>query len=761
MKRNILTILFFLSLFFIISAKAQPTLTYKMANPRIYRSTGNGGAQKTMLQYDIFVKASATGTYFYGAQLGFLVGTPANYNTSGGPPTIFCDVTTGILATKGTYIYSAKAWGFPAVGFGMGVAIDGANWTNTPVTTACVPLTTSYQLLCTIGIEIAEGVSSSGMAELTFDLASMPGGTGETQNYMLSTEKIGDPLHDYGDPSRETPEFTNLYLGRIYCNRWGWSEYSISGSNTQPAPIWSNVYSTSVWDTTTFVGSSGAAPQITATNCQANNLRIHAGAALKIIPGGELKVTASTEINQPRGLWIASTSLGTSGIGAFMDNGEGSVTYNTDGYARIDRYVGQNQWHLIGFPLHTVNPQVNFLSTYLKWYNETMSTTTALAGNKWTYLIMESSVADDLRGYSFWSNSATTGDYTIKYAANGANHLVSGILSRGLTHTAFTDASYDGWNLVANMYPCPIDWEASSGWTKTNVDPTIYLWSQTSGSYATYNGSTHAGTLGGVRYIPSMQGFFVHVTAAGTLDMNNNVKIFNSQAFWKDQTTYNELLDLNVDGNGYKDEAKVWFNHSATVNFDPEYDNYKLTGLDEAPQFYSQLADGNNAAINTLPWSGLNTVVPMGFSLKADAPVTITASNMESFKPRTRIYLEDKKEANTQELTVNPVYTFTASPNDDPNRFVLHFYNPSYGIEDKNLAGLQIYSFEEFVYVRNLVKGITKGTIQIFDPIGRKVFQGTLKDVELNKYLPGVNEGYYMVRVVTDDNSYTQKVYLK
>ena len=74
---------------------------------------------------------------------------------------------------------------------------------------------------------------------------------------------------------------------------------------------------------------------------------------------------------------------------------------------------------------------------------------------------------------------------------------------------------------------------------------------------------------------------------------------------------------------------------------------------------------------------------------------------------------------------------------------------------------MQIYSFEEYVYVRNLVKGTTKGTIEIYDLLGRKVFQGNLKDMELNKYLPGVNEGYFMVRVVTEVNSYTKKVYLK
>ena len=127
----------------------------------------------------------------------------------------------------------------------------------------------------------------------------------------------------------------------------------------------------------------------------------------------------------------------------------------------------------------------------------------------------------------------------------------------------------------------------------------------------------------------------------------------------------------------------------------------------------------------------------------------------------TRIYLEDKKEGQTQELTVNPVYTFTASSDDDVNRFVIHFYNPNVGVDNKDLSGIQIYSFDDYVYVRNLVKGTTKGSIQIYDVLGKKVFSGILQDMELNKFMPGVMEGYYMVRVITADNSYTQKVYLK
>ncbi|MGA2822118.1 MAG: T9SS type A sorting domain-containing protein [Bacteroidales bacterium] len=753
MKNYIFSMAIMFLMLFCHLAQGQPTLSFKMDNPHVLRS-----GDKQWFMYDVYLKASAGGTLLYATQLAFGVTDVDDYITS--PiSNLYINFSGGIL--NGTYggnaVYIALSQNWVTDNgpkrFGFSIVVN-SNLTGDPSLIPCAEVTTLYQKICTVGVEISEtGLNVA--CGITWNPTYMPVSQQQYCNGNL-------PGHlNYSSPNDfYSNDFANVYLARVYSSAYGWSQYG-GPANNSPYIYWTTALNTSVWDTI----STGGTGEIASTdkNCQASNLRIHPGAKLKIAAGGELKVAGNTQINQPRGLWIASD--GTS-AGAFMDNGEGSVTYGTGAYARIDRHVGSNNWHLIGFPLHIVNPQATFLGTYLKWYNETMSTTAALAANKWTYVNTETNETGDLKGWSHWSNYATTGDYTIKYAANGANHLVSGALTHGLTRTAFTDDGYDGWNLVANMYPCPIDWDPPSGigWTRTSVDPTIYMWSESIGNYAqyTYNGSGNGYTLnGGTRYIPSMQGFFVHATAATTFGMNNNVKVFNSQAFWKDQIAYNQLLDLNVDANSYKDEVKVWFNNSATVNFEPEYDTYKLWGLDEAPQLYCVLADGNNAAINALPWGGLNTVVPMGFSLNADTLVTITASNMESFKPGTRIFLEDKKVANTQELTVNPVYTFTASPNDDANRFVLHFYNPSYGIEDKNLAGMQIYSFEDYVYVRNLVKGTTKGEIQIYDLIGRKVFQGMLKDMELNKYLPGVDEGYYMVRVVTVDHSYTKKVYLK
>ncbi len=61
-----------------------------------------------------------------------------------------------------------------------------------------------------------------------------------------------------------------------------------------------------------------------------------------------------------------------------------------------------------------------------------------------------------------------------------------------------------GWNLVGNPYPSPIDWDAASGWTKTNVDNATYR-HVNNATWASYVGGV--GTNGGSQIYCFMSGF--------------------------------------------------------------------------------------------------------------------------------------------------------------------------------------------------------------------------------------------------------------
>jgi hypothetical protein len=92
-----------------------------------------------------------------------------------------------------------------------------------------------------------------------------------------------------------------------------------------------------------------------------------------------------------------------------------------------------------------------------------------------------------------------------------------------------------GFNLVGNPYPSPIDWNAASGWTKTNIDNANFTILKPA---LPMNGRELTELIlmafPAIRcckrpYNPSMQGFFIHVSAdlfpvTGILGMTNSVR---------------------------------------------------------------------------------------------------------------------------------------------------------------------------------------------------------------------------------------------
>ncbi len=525
-------------------------------------------------------------------------------------------------------------------------------------------------------------------------------------------------------------------MGRIYSSAWGWSQYStLSGQHT----IWATPVNTSVWDSLT------TAATIDTVGSQALALRIHAGGRLRIRPLTNLTCTGPTEINEPQGLRISSDATGT---GSFIDNG--TITYNTGGSAKVERYFpNDTYWHYYGLPVTSAIAQP-FTGLFMRWFDET------------TYafkeIIQVSTPLNPMWGYSVHANGSN------------ATVAVTGSLNTGnLTTPTLTSTNvagnYDGWNFAGNPYPSSINW-LSAGLTKTGIDAYKYTWNgQQYLQYSAVDSTTNNNGNSVNRFINPEQGFFVHVTTnggTGSLAFTNAARVHYTSVYNKTiatNTTPDKLI-LTATANGIDDEAHVVFSSDATAGFDPDYDALKLMGIQQAPNLYSTLPGDILASFNWLPWTGSNQVVPLGYSCGLSGVYRITASNMESFNPSTQIYLEDLKENFTQNLIANPAYDFNYVAGEDPNRFLLHFANSSTGITSRQGDELQIYSWEDIVYVKHLKPGDLRGTVSIYDLSGREVFSGVLENILLNKYLPGVTSGFYVVKVQTDRVFVTGKVFL-
>ena len=86
-----------------------------------------------------------------------------------------------------------------------------------------------------------------------------------------------------------------------------------------------------------------------------------------------------------------------------------------------------------------------------------------------------------------------------------------------------------GWNLLGNPTASALDWKAASGWTKTNISETIYVWDPSTNDYLVSNGIN--GNLPDNRIAP-WQAFWVQATAASpALSFTNDVKTIEPYLF--------------------------------------------------------------------------------------------------------------------------------------------------------------------------------------------------------------------------------------
>ncbi|MEI7660586.1 MAG: T9SS type A sorting domain-containing protein [Bacteroidota bacterium] len=328
-----------------------------------------------------------------------------------------------------------------------------------------------------------------------------------------------------------------------------------------------------------------------------------------------------------------------------------------------------------------------------------------------------------------------------------------------LTSTLISPAVYDGYNLIGNPYPSSTDW-SSAGWVRTNVDPVKYSFNIN--QYQTYNAVTGESTNGGDKYVRPEQGFFVHVTdnTPGTVSVDNSARVHTTGAYNKNASSISDQLVLTATANGIDDEAHVVFSNDATLNFDPELDAYKMTGSTQTPNLFSMLPAGITAAVNWLPRTGTGQVVPLGFSCGLSGIYIITAGNLGSFNAGTQIFLEDIRENNIQNLMTNPVYHFSYTAGEAAGRFLLHFSTTMIGTEDISTDRMQVYSWEDIVYVKHLNEGNVSGTVVIYDLTGKTVFSGKLENQPLNKFRPMVPDGLYMVKLQTARTFHTTKVFI-
>jgi hypothetical protein len=229
--------------------------------------------------------------------------------------------------------------------------------------------------------------------------------------------------------------------------------------------------------------------------------------------------------------------------------------------------------------------------------------------------------------------------------------------------------------------------------------------------------------------------------------------VHSSIGFYK--STVANLLELTVEGNNSSDKTFVHFNDQATADFDNEYDAYKLFGNYDAPQLFS-IIPGNILSINELPMAG-NEVVNLGFKSNIGAAYVLNASGIDNFASNVSVSLQDVKLNITQDLKVNPVYTFTYEEGDAENRFRLKFLDMT-GLTKPELQGIKVFSFDKTVVVENADRH--QGVVRIYDITGRELFSQQLDGQPTSYFTLQVTTGTYIVKVLSTKGSVNTKIHI-
>lgn len=359
------------------------------------------------------------------------------------------------------------------------------------------------------------------------------------------------------------------------------------------------------------------------------------------------------------------------------------------------------------------------------------------------------------------------------------------------TNQACTEG-WRGWNLLANPYPCPINWDNAAAWTKpAQMNNAFYTWNASAGTYQAYLGTTGTPgvSLGGSspasgntdpNVIPSSQAFFVKLNAAGTytttLSVTEAAKITTSNGqFVRTAVNADQVrIRMTKDAvSNYRYDGMIRFNDAATFGFDMNMDLDALSG----DNFDFHLVGDNSEALllNTVPVPAESKVIPVRTNYAGNSGAfRFSFLEISSLSNGVTIYLKDNFLGTLTNVNDASEYAFDVNSTDGSNtsdRFELVIVPSSVTGTAKlvNATGFGVYPNPSSSNgkVTLAVKGSTTGTasVVVVDMVGKEVFRSTMEvaagEVSEKTVDLGLASGVYTVKVSSGAKTYTEKLVVR
>lgn len=369
----------------------------------------------------------------------------------------------------------------------------------------------------------------------------------------------------------------------------------------------------------------------------------------------------------------------------------------------------ENNWYIFGSPM---SDNVSIANTDfptgeydLYWYDETN-----LTHEEWrNYKANQDGEFIPGMGYLYANK--------VNCTPSLAGTLNYGNVSVNMT---YTDRPYDdleGLNLFANPYPytITIDNFANS--------------SLTDGYYRMVNGDWDPQTSS--TPIETGQAFLIGCTAPNTVT-------FQPNATTKGERSNRNVIKVNIANSEYADHAFIILNEGN--------DLVKIAHRNtSAPEVYIPV---QNKAYAIAHFNNVETA-PVAYRPTLFGQQTLSVELEGSYEYLT---LKDNLTGTEVNLLNTPTYKFNANPSDMVNRFTLNF-KANTNVNDVEVVNPINYRNDGQLTI-NGVQG--ESELQVIDMLGRIVSSTTINGeyTQMLHNTPGV----YVIRLVTANNTYTQKI---
>jgi PKD repeat protein len=297
----------------------------------------------------------------------------------------------------------------------------------------------------------------------------------------------------------------------------------------------------------------------------------------------------------------------------------------------------------------------------------------------------------------------------------------TGIVNVPLNYDGGFAANQAGWNLIANPYPCTIDWESIHGGGLGTLIDGYFVYNDGLSNYDYYDGGANTGLVAATQFIPHTQGFWVRSIGLTTLVITEADKNTTDQAFYKSSSTNVMRIGLAGGVNTFGDAAVLIEGSNYTANYDADLDVQKFTTLDpdNAPSLYMVTPDGYDVCFNKIPSVSVSIPLVAKAGTIAQGDYTLSFDIPTDFMLGGCITLEDLHTGMITDLRSDTSYSYVTSDTTTLPRFIIHI------VKDFNTNVVDLTCFgttDGLVNIDGL--GITGSIFELLDGAGNVVFSG-------------------------------------